>query len=443
MKKILIALSLILSVTMVSAQPRNAEDAKKAVDKAVAASQDAKKSQKADTWIKLAKAYVEAYDQPSRNVLTGTPRTEVKLLIKDQQILSSEDRKGAEETYSVDVYQNKDLYYNANGLLEFFIITKPAVEGDLLFLAEQALGKAFELDAKGSKRKDIEALYTDILGKYSNEGISNYLAGNFEKSAERFEKASNCSETAPTIKKFDGTNAYYTALVSQMAGKFDTAVEFYKKCSANGFYQEGGVFSNLAEIYRQQQDTTSWKAALEEGFQKYPESQGVLVGLINLYRESGDDPQKIFELLHTAQANEPENASLFYVEGDVYKQLGDVENAARLYDKSFEINPEYVFGVLSKGVLYYEQAVKIQEEANAELDDTKYMELIKKMDETLLAAIAPFEKAYSITTDEEIKRGVAEYLKNIFFRFRDKGEEYQQQYEKYNKLASEGVQPAE
>lgn len=441
MKKILIALSLILSVTMISAQPKNAEDAKKAVDKAVAASQDAKKSQKADTWIKLAKAYVEAYDQPSRNVLTGTPRTEVKLLIKDQQILGTEDKKGAEETYSVDIYANKELYYGANGLLEFFIVTKPAVEGDLLFEAEKALAKAFELDVKGSKRKDIEALYNDILGKYSNEGISNYLAGNFGYSADRFEKAANCSENAPTIKKFDGTNSYYTALVAQMAGMNEKAAEFYKKCAAEGFYQEGGVFSNLAEIYRQQQDTTSWKATLEDGFQKYPQSQGILVGLINLYRESGDDPQKIFELLHQAQANEPENASLFYVEGDVYKQLGDIENAARLYDKSFEINPQYVFGVLSKGVLYYEEAVKIQDQANNEFDDTKYMELVKKMDETLLAAIAPFEKAYEVTDDPEIKRGVAEYLKNIFFRFRDKGEEYMQQYQKYDKLA-EGT-PAE
>jgi len=439
MKKILIALSLILCVTMVSAQPKNAEEAKKAVDKALEATKDVKKAEKADTWYKLAQAYINAYDQPSRNVTTGIPQTEVKLLIKEQQVLGSEERKGAEETYSVDMYANKDLYYGPNGVLEFFIVTKPALDCDMLGEAEKALAKTVALDPKGSKTKDVELLYNDIHSKYANEGIANYLAGKFEKSAELFEKAANCSETASTIKKFDGTNSYYAALVAQMAGKKEAAIKFYKKCAAEGFYQEGGVFSNLAEIYRQDQDTTSWKATLEEGFQKYPQSQGVLVGLINLYRECGDDPQKVFTLLHAAQENEPENASLYYVEGDVYKQLGDVENAAKLYDKSYEINPKYVFGILSKGVLYYEQAVKLQDEANAEMDDNKYLALIQKMDDTLLAAVEPFEKAYSISEDPDIKRGVAEYLKNIFFRFRDKGDEYKQQFEKYAELS----QPAE
>ena len=435
MKRILIALSLILSVTMVSAQPKNAEEAKSNVAKALAATKDAKKAAKADTWFKLAKAYVDAYDQPGKNVLVGTPQTEVKLLIKDQKVLSTEERQGAESAYTVDVYADKELYYGGNGVLEFFVVTKPAMDEDMLGEAEKALAKTVELDTKGSKAKDIEALYNDIHSKYANEGIGLYLAGKYAPSSDAFEKAAVCSETASTIKKFDGTNAYYTALVSQMAGKQDRAIKYYKKCAAEGFYQEGGVFSNLGEIYRQQQDTASWKAALEEGFQKYPQSQGVLVGLINLYRESGDDPAKVFDLLHAAQQNEPDNASLYYVEGDVYKQLGDVENAAKLYDKSFEINPQYVFGVLSKGVLYYETAVKIQDEANAELDDTKYMALVQKMDDTLKAAIEPFEKAYSITDDADIKRGVAEYLKNIYFRFRDKGDEYQKNFDKYNELA--------
>ena len=62
MKKIFIALSLILSLTMVNAQPKNAVEAQKAVEKAEAAAADAKKADKPATWIALAKAYVEAYE---------------------------------------------------------------------------------------------------------------------------------------------------------------------------------------------------------------------------------------------------------------------------------------------------------------------------------------------------------------------------------------------
>ena len=139
MKRIFIALSLILSLTMVSAQPKNAADALKAVTKAEAAAADAKKAAKPATWTALAKAYIDAYDQPSKNILTGTPQTEVKLFLKDQQVLGTSQKQGAEGMYTVDSYADKDLYYNADGILEFFLVTKPAVEGDLLGKAVAAL----------------------------------------------------------------------------------------------------------------------------------------------------------------------------------------------------------------------------------------------------------------------------------------------------------------
>ena len=58
--------------------------------------------------------------------------------------------------------------------------------------------------------------------------------------------------------------------------------------------------------------------------------------------------------------------ALFYVEGDVYKKLGDIENAEKLFRKSTEIDPNYIYGVLSVGILYYDNAVDLQEKANAE-----------------------------------------------------------------------------
>jgi len=60
------------------------------------------------------------------------------------------------------------------------------------------------------------------------------------------------------------------------------------------------------------------------------------------------------------------------------------------------------------------------------------MALIKEFEESLEAAIEPFEKSFVITDDPQIKQAIAEYLKNIYFRFRDKSEEYKASYEKYN-----------
>jgi tetratricopeptide (TPR) repeat protein len=430
MKKILIALSLILSLTMVSAQPKNAADALKAVTKAEAAAADAKKAAKPATWVALAKAYIEAYDQPSRNILTGTPQQEVKLFLKDQKILSTTEKQGAEATYSVDSYADKDLYYNSDGILEFFLVTKPAVEGDLLGKAIKALEQAKAVDPKGSKAKDITSMMEDIHGKLANEALSEYLGSNFAKAADLFKKTTECASN-PLLGKTDETNTYYTALVSNMAGNKEQAIEFYKKCLDMGHYQDGFAFANLAEVYRSMGDKDACKATLEEGFVKFPENSNILIGLINHYIDNQEDTGKLFELLHSAQAIDPKNASLFYVEGNVYKQLGDIENAAKLYTKSAEVDPNYVFAPLGQGVLYYDRAIELQTKAGEELDDNKYLALVKEMDETLEKAIAPFEAAFAKTQDNEIKVAIAEYLKNIYFRLRDKNPEYEALSKKY------------
>lgn len=436
MKRILIVLALVLSVTLAGAQPKNAADAKKAVDKALANSQNVKKAAKPATWISLAEAYINAYEVPTRNLLINTPQMDVKLFLKDQKVLNTEVRKGAEGDYTVDIYADKDLYYNADGILEFWLITKPALEGDLLQNAMDALFKASEVDAKGSSKSKIAEKLDYIHGKLNNEALYTYLSGDYKVAAKLFEQ-SLVAYNNPIVNKLDSLNFYYTAMVANMAGDTQTAIKYYKECIGMKYFQDGNVFSNLAEIYKQAGDTTTCKSVLEDGFTQYPQSQGILVGLINLYRETGDDPQKMFDLLHIAQENEPTNASLYYVEGEVYKNLNDIENAAKLFSKATEIDPTYVYGVLGVGILYYDHAVDIQNEAANELDDAKYMALVKDFEETLEKAIEPFEKSFTITEDPELKRAVAEYLKNIYFRFREKNPEYKAAYEKYNNFLAE------
>jgi uncharacterized alpha-E superfamily protein len=61
MKRILIALALVLSLQVADAQVKPTAVIKKAVENAEAAAQDPKKNIKPATWLKLAEAYVNAY----------------------------------------------------------------------------------------------------------------------------------------------------------------------------------------------------------------------------------------------------------------------------------------------------------------------------------------------------------------------------------------------
>ena len=225
-----------------------------------------------------------------------------------------------------------------------------------------------------------------------------------------------------------------------MSGDSERAIKYFSKSIEIGNDQNGDVYSPLAESYKQAGDTLKAKEILAEGFTKYPTNQGILVSLINLYLESKDDPSKVLSLIKVAQQNEPTNASLIYAEGNVYKNLGKFDEAIAAYKKAEEVDPNYLFAPFSLGATYYEQAFELQQQAAQEMDDAKYAELNNKLEECLEASIVPLERAFNLTEDKDIRMAVAEYLKNVFFRFREKNADYKASYDKYVKYIEDNKQ---
>lgn len=436
MKKVLLlVVSLLMIGAQVNAQSKASADAQKALEKAQADSQHAKKSTLPATWVKLGQAYINCFDAPSEGILPGTSQMEVKLFLKDQQILSTSQENKGGRNYTVDTYADKALYYDENGILAAWLVTKPVVE-DALGNAYESMKKAAELDAKGSQAKVINESMINIKNRYYDEAIYNYTLGNNSVASVGFEKAWEVA-AHPAIGQVDSTMAYYAALTAMMAGEQDRAIKFFEYCLSINFEQDGDTYANLSDNYKQKGDTVKCKEILTTAFAKYPNSQSVLVALINVYMESNDDPEKILEILKVAQNNEPNNASLIYAEGSLHNKLQNFEAAIACYKRAAEVDPNYIYAPFAEGTTYYDWAVAIQGEAEKELDDTKYMALVEKMDKTLQDAIAPFERAFNIAQDADIKLACAEYLKNIYFRFRDKEASFQENYDKFNKYVEE------
>ena len=426
MKKILLALAMFAAIQVADAQVKSAADVKKSVEAAEAATQNVKKAVKTATWLKLGQEYVKAYDAPTGNILPGSNKTELTLMMGSEKPVSSEEVTVNNEKYTKDVYADKNLYFNQNGQLVIIEVTKPVYE-DALERAVKAYQKAYELDEKHAKDKDVAAAFDNISQKYVTEAFNKYTFGDVATASKLFEKAADVEALAP-LSKID-TSVIYNAGFTAMAAKDnERALKFFKRCYDLGYYYEGGeVFARLAEV-----DTLNTKSYLEEGFSKFPQSQSILIGLINYYLKSNESTDRLFELLDKAKANEPNNASLYYVEGNIRSQLGDTENAVKAYRKCAEINPEYEYGFIGEGTMYYNKAIEVQTKAQDELDDTKYMALVKEFEEDLKACIPAFEKAFEVTKSEQVKAGVAEYLKNAYYRFRDEGADYKAGYEKYS-----------
>ena len=438
MKRILIALAVLLSVQVADAQTKTPEAAKKAVESAKAAAENPKKAAKVATWTKLATAYMDAYSAPQGAAWLGASKQELQILMGNQKPISTENVVVAGDQLVKEVYADKEFYYNVNGQLAIINVTKPVVE-DVLAKAAEAYKKAGELDVKGTKSKDIMAGLANVASKYIDDGMNCYQFGDLAKASQLFEKAANVSAIAP-LSKVD-TTALYNAAYTAWAGKdYERAKNFFEKClDANYYYEGGEVFAKLGDVYTNLGDAKKGAEILEKGFVKFPQSQSILIGLINYYMTSGENTDRLFTLIDEAKKNEPNNASLYYVEGNIYKELKNVEKAVESYYKCAEINPEYEFGYIGAGILYYELAIELQEKASNEYDDKKYNELVGQLEQALKNALDPFEKAYAVSKDDQLKVSVAEYLKNIYYRFYSNGPEYEAGYKKYDEVVKSGV----
>lgn len=431
MKKIFIALALILSVQVVNAQVKTPSEAKKAVQKAEDASKDAKKATKVATWLTLAKAYVAAHESAVGNVMQGSTRQELQFTMANEKVLSQEQVEVGGQPMVKDVYANKNLYFDANGRVVYIEVTKPTVK-DALQKAVDAYKKAYEVDVKKSKEKDVKAGLELIQGKFEEIAFLQYQLGDLAGSSASFLQAAKAVEGAP-VNVVDSTSIYYAGFTAWAAGDMASAEKLFQQCREIGYYYEDGeVYSKLGDIYMKSDRKAQGAEILKEGFVKFPQSQSILIGLINYYIESGENQNELFALLDIAKKNEPTNASLYYVEGNIHKQLGHEDEAIASYQKSYEINPDYVFGLVGLGQLYYDRGIAIAEKAQNEYDDRKYEALLGEYKAAMLQSIEPFETVFNKVSDEGLKKGIAEYLKNIYYRFVSDDQKYMDGYKKYD-----------
>ena len=428
--------ALLLTVTQLGAQNKEAETLLKAYEKSKT-EVTGKKAQDAASWVRFGKSITAIYDQPAKNLLAGLSDLEVKVILKDQRSTGSESQEIEGEEYNVVHYSDKDLFYNAEGNLAFWMVTKQLLPQDLLGEAYDAFQHGYELDVKGAQKKDITQELSNLQQRHITEAMTAYSLGDYSRSSLHFGYSIRCAEH-PLIDKIDTIVVFYTGFAAFHAKEYERAIQYIRRAIDMGYAQDGAAYSFLAESYKAIDQSDKVESILAEGFTKFPSNQGILISLINMYMDNDDDPTKVMDYIHKAQENEPTNESLFYAEGNVWKKLNNSEKALAYYQKSVEINPNYYYGYYSIGILYYDMAVEIQNKALEEQDDDKYYALLEEMEGFLVMAIEPFEKSFLLWDNAEAKAEIAIYLKNIYYRMQGKDEEkYKDLYEKYRDI-SEG-----
>ena len=167
MKKILLALAVLATFQVATAQDKSAS-AIKAYESALKATENAKKAANPATWIKVGETLMSAYEAPAGNGMIGMDQQNLQMIMAGNKPQSVEEVTIGGQPFTKQVYPAVNYYINADGVLAMIEVTKPAVE-NALDKAADAYKKAAELDAGGKNEKKIVDVSREFLNSNGAE----------------------------------------------------------------------------------------------------------------------------------------------------------------------------------------------------------------------------------------------------------------------------------
>lgn len=291
---------------------------------------------------------------------------------------------------------------------------------DPLTVALESYKKALELDDNGKSSNGVKIKLTLLTNDLTNQAVEAFNNEDYKQALKSFEQILEV-QNLPIVKA-DSPNAvdtviiFNTGLAAYNAKDYKTAVKYYSEAAKYG-YNGGRTYSLVSDAYLQMQDTTGALKAAQEGFEKYPEDNGVLTSMIDLYLKMGKS-QEAMKYLNMAIEQDPKNATYYFAQGTLYEKFGEPDNAIKSYERALEIDPTSFNAYYNLGALYYNKGVKQIEVANAvpANENEKYEAELKKADPWFAKALPYMEKCQELQPDDTM---TLESLKNLYYRMKD------------------------
>lgn len=378
MKKVLVSLFLILSVTLVFAQKKNVSKAKNLT---LMENPDFKGARE---------AIVPALTEATTANLPTTWHVAGMIGYKEN------------ERFYLDLSMGKTIDFVKKGeaIVESFNYFMKAYELDQI-----------QVDKKGKpiKPKVSEDIISKIKEYYTEKHNLFYYAATLFDEKKDYEGAIKAFELYMSIPEIpfmkdqvtkDSTYLqvkYYTALAARNANQYEKAIAIHEDLKDDG-YETLYVYQLLYDEYVHQNDTANFVKTLKEGFEKMPQEPWFIQNLINYYllnnfiEESKFYIAKAIELL-------PNEAVYHYVNAKIAEAEGNKVAARASYDKTLELDPKYADAYAGIGAMVIEEGQKILDDA-AYKSDREFNAAKAKSKTVFKSAIDYFLKASQLNPEE-------------------------------------------
>ena len=205
---------------------------------------------------------------------------------------------------------------------------------------------------------------------------------------------------------------YYTAIFAIQAEMHPEAIEVLEVLK-DGDYEAVTVNQFLYQEYVNVQDTANYVRVLQDAVVRFPQEPWFLQNLINHYIFSGQE-QEAINYLTQAIEREPNVAQYHLIKGNLNENQQNYEAALADFDRALAIDPTMADAQAGKGRVYYNQAVKMNEDAALIADAKEYKKALEDMNAMFKQSLPFFEEAHKLAPDN---RDYMITLRGLYYRF--------------------------
>ncbi len=346
-------------------------------------------------------------------------------------------------------YKDLRKFYYYQGLINFRIYNSQdpkisALDDQALDKAAEGFRKTIEYEKQTGKERyteDAKQQIPFVANAYAQRGIQKSGNENFQGAYEDFILSYEMKKEPP-VSQTDTTMLYNASIMAQNGQMLDKAIEINKKLIDMGYRSrvykannvetgevaefpnrkqmdlavQSGAYKNpvvegdiradlyvtITGLYLRNGDTAMYDKYVQEGRQKFPNNQSLLLAELQKFFEN-KEYEKALVNLDQAIAKDPDNVVMHYNKGVILQnEMEDYERALQAYEDALKVDSTYSDALYMSSIIYIDRANAIGEEMNElPLNATKkYEELKKKQTSVFEKALPYLEKAHRYNPDD-------------------------------------------
>lgn len=263
--------------------------------------------------------------------------------------------------------------------------------------AYRSYQNVLKYDEKNRYSRDVKQYVPMIVPQLFNAGAVAYSNKEFAKAAEGFERYLEVLEKEMP-NQTDTAAIFYTAQSYFVVKDMENA-ERHLETLMEYQYEEPWVYKALYQINIDDADTTAALQALQVGQEVFPDDKDLSNLEVNIYMQQGKTDILTQKLLK-ALKNDPENATIYTALANVYDQTGKQDSAIFYNKKALALDPNFFDANYNLGIIYYNKAADLVNEALDITDVSKYNKLKAEYEKIFRQALPYLEKAHEIQPDD-------------------------------------------